>query len=143
VLKANPTVSTAYSLQIGKTSGLVMTLCGVLKNILLVVASVVFWGTIITGLQVVGYGIALAGLVYYGVGYEGIQAYYSYSKIYARKLWEGSQDTATTQRAAVLRKALVISMYTTIAVLLVTGFAIRNGKASEYVQNLTERLDYN
>jgi hypothetical protein len=81
--------------------------------------------------------------VYYGVGYEGIQTYCSYSKIYARKLLEGSQDITTTQRTTALRKALVISMYTTIVVLLVTGFAIRNGRASEYVQNLAERLDYN
>ncbi|KAH8599828.1 triose-phosphate transporter family-domain-containing protein [Bisporella sp. PMI_857] len=39
---------------IGKTSGLVMTLCGVLKNILLVAASVLIWGTIITWLQFSG-----------------------------------------------------------------------------------------
>ena len=139
----NAATPDAYTLQIGRTSGLVMTLCGVLKNILLVVASVVFWGTIITGLQIVGYGIALVGLVYYGVGYDGILTYYAYSRAYAMKLWEGRNDTATTQRPTLLRKALVISLYTTVVVLLVTGFAIHNGKASEYIQSLTDRLDYN
>ncbi|KAL3423244.1 duf250 domain membrane protein [Phlyctema vagabunda] len=61
---------------IGKTSGLVMTLCGVLKNILIVVASVMIWGTIVSPLQILGYSIALAGLVYYGVGYQGIRTYF-------------------------------------------------------------------
>ncbi|PMD46184.1 TPT-domain-containing protein, partial [Hyaloscypha variabilis F] len=50
---------------LGKTSGLIMTLCGVLKNILLVLASVVLWGTVIMPIQALGYGIALLGLVYY------------------------------------------------------------------------------
>ncbi|KAF4584491.1 triose-phosphate transporter [Ophiocordyceps camponoti-floridani] len=55
---------------IGKTSGLVMTLSGILKNILLIVVSVIIWRTEITPLQGVGYTIALAGLTYYSVGYD-------------------------------------------------------------------------
>lgn len=47
-----------------------MTLTGILKNILLVVVSVMIWNTQITFVQVVGYTIALAGLVYYSLGYE-------------------------------------------------------------------------
>jgi hypothetical protein len=47
-------------------------LCGVLKNIGIVGISVLIWGTIISGLQIFGYTIASAGLVYYGLGYEGI-----------------------------------------------------------------------
>lgn len=64
-------------LQIGKTSGLVMTLCGVLKNILLVYASMAVWGTIVGGLQAFGFSIALAGLVYYSIGHDGVVTYYS------------------------------------------------------------------
>ncbi|RGP79965.1 triose phosphate 3-phosphoglycerate phosphate translocator [Fusarium longipes] len=55
---------------IGKTSGLVMTLSGILKSILLVAASVVIWSTHISLLQTLGYSIALMGLVLYSVGYE-------------------------------------------------------------------------
>ncbi|KAL6701025.1 triose-phosphate transporter family domain-containing protein [Trichoderma pleuroticola] len=55
---------------IGKTSGLVMTLTGIFKSILLVVASVLIWSTQITFLQTVGYTIALAGLTYYSLGYD-------------------------------------------------------------------------
>ncbi|KAL7974702.1 TPT domain-containing protein [Trichoderma sp. SZMC 28014] len=55
---------------IGKTSGLVMTLTGIFKSILLVVVSILIWSTPITFLQTVGYTIALAGLTYYSVGYD-------------------------------------------------------------------------
>jgi len=55
---------------IGKTSSLVLTLCGVLKDILLVVASMIIWGTVVTPLQFFGYTIALGGLVYYKLGNE-------------------------------------------------------------------------
>lgn len=57
---------------IGRTSSLVLTLCGVLKDILLVAASMMIWGTIVTPLQFLGYSIALAGLVYYKLGGEQI-----------------------------------------------------------------------
>jgi hypothetical protein len=60
--------------QIGKTSGLVMTLTGILKNILLVIISVMIWHTSITGIQFLGYAVALAGLVYYSVGWDQIAA---------------------------------------------------------------------
>jgi len=125
---------------IGKTSGLVMTLCGVLKNILLVVASVVIWGTIVGWLQIVGYGIALAGLVYYGVGYEGIQTYYKVSSEYAKSLWEITSATETVERSSLLRRVMLVGMYTTIVVLLVGGVAIRTGTAPEFLLALTDRL---
>ncbi|EMR63254.1 hypothetical protein MGN70_012385 [Eutypa lata] len=62
---------------IGKTSSLVMTLCGVLKDILLVAASMLIWGTPISALQAFGYSIALGGMVYYKLGYEAIKGYAS------------------------------------------------------------------
>jgi hypothetical protein len=59
--------------QIGKTSALVLTLSGVLKDILLVVASMVIFHDPVTPLQALGYGIALMGLVYYKLGAEGVR----------------------------------------------------------------------
>ncbi|KAJ5266988.1 sugar phosphate/phosphate translocator [Penicillium angulare] len=58
---------------IGKTSSLVMTLCGVLKDILLVAASMMLWNTPVTALQFFGYSIALIGLVYYKLGGDKIR----------------------------------------------------------------------
>ncbi|EJD40218.1 TPT-domain-containing protein [Auricularia subglabra TFB-10046 SS5] len=50
---------------IGVGSGLILTLAGVFKDILLISSSVLLFGAPITPLQVFGYGIALAGLVIY------------------------------------------------------------------------------
>ncbi|CAK3818151.1 sugar phosphate phosphate translocator [Lecanosticta acicola] len=58
---------------IGKTSAVVLTLSGVFKDILLVVASMVIFGDPVSGLQVFGYAIALGGLVYYKLGADGVK----------------------------------------------------------------------
>ncbi|KAJ5293768.1 hypothetical protein PENANT_c002G06406 [Penicillium antarcticum] len=62
---------------IGKTSSLVMTLCGVLKDILLVIASMMIWNTPVTALQFFGYSIALLGLVWYKLGGDKMREYTS------------------------------------------------------------------
>jgi hypothetical protein len=61
---------------IGKTSSLVLTLSGVLKDILLVILSVIIWSTPVTALQMFGYTIALSGLIWYKIGGEQAQAAY-------------------------------------------------------------------
>lgn len=61
--------------QIGRTSSLVLTLCGVLKDILLVVASMVIFRDPVSGLQFFGYSIALAGMIYYRLGAEKLKEY--------------------------------------------------------------------
>lgn len=55
---------------------MVLTLSGVLKDILLVVLSVIIWSTPVTALQMFGYSIALGGLIYYKLGGEQAQAAY-------------------------------------------------------------------
>ncbi|KAM3514862.1 hypothetical protein MY11210_001467 [Beauveria gryllotalpidicola] len=62
-------------LLIGKTSAVVLTICGVLKDILLVVASMVIFGSQVTALQFFGYSIALGGMVYYKLGHEQIKGH--------------------------------------------------------------------
>lgn len=122
---------------IGKTSGLVMTLCGVLKNILLVLASVLLWGTVIMPLQVFGYTIALIGLIYYGVGYEGILTCYAYTSKFAKQIWEGESsekkfESASTGRergGRIVRKVVIVGIFMLCAVGLVAGFAARRGQA--------------
>ncbi|PYH66016.1 SDR family oxidoreductase [Aspergillus vadensis CBS 113365] len=80
VLLANAAVGFMLNVSIfvliGKTSGLTMTLVSVPKNILLIVCSVVIWGTQITSLQMVGYAIALLGLLYYSLGWATIRGAY-------------------------------------------------------------------
>ncbi|OIW29613.1 TPT-domain-containing protein [Coniochaeta ligniaria NRRL 30616] len=79
---------------IGKTSGLAMCLTGILKNILLVIASVVIWKTAITPLQFVGYGIACFGLVYYSLGWEQMAVQSAAGWAYAKKAWEDESTTS-------------------------------------------------
>jgi len=55
-------LNVAVVLLIGKTSALVLTLAGVIKDILLVILSMTIFGSPVTGLQYIGYGIALVGL---------------------------------------------------------------------------------
>ncbi|KAH7033370.1 triose-phosphate transporter family-domain-containing protein [Microdochium trichocladiopsis] len=60
-------------LLIGKTSGLVLVLTGILKNILLVAFAVVFTGERITISQALGYATALLGLVIYQAGWHDLR----------------------------------------------------------------------
>ncbi|KAA8641301.1 solute carrier 35 member [Aspergillus tanneri] len=61
-------LNVAVVLLIGKTSAVVLTMAGILKDILLVVASMVIFLDPVTMQQFFGYSIALAGLVYYKLG---------------------------------------------------------------------------
>jgi len=79
VLLANAMVAFGLNVSvvflIGKTSSLVMTLSGVLKDILLVCASMLIFADPVSGIQAFGYTIALAGLVYYKLGSEKLKEY--------------------------------------------------------------------
>ena len=44
-----------------------------LKDIMLVVASMIIWGTQVTGLQFFGYSIAIGGMLFYRLGYEQLR----------------------------------------------------------------------
>ena len=104
-------------LQIGKTSSLVLTLCGVLKDVLLVIASMIIWGTQVTGLQFFGYAIALGGMVYYKLGYDAIKGYAGEA---------GRQWADFGNRQPILRRIAII------ALVLMAVFAMLNGLAPSY-----------
>ncbi|KXX81727.1 hypothetical protein MMYC01_200689 [Madurella mycetomatis] len=117
---------------IGKTSGLVMTLTGILKNILLVIISVMIWHTAISWLQFIGYSIALAGLLYYSLGWDQIVAVSSAAWVYSRGIYEsvsnnasvpgsGGSDDAGRLPAAV-RRALLTGVAAVVLIVLVGGF---------------------
>lgn len=91
--------------QIGKTSSLVLTLCGVAKSISLIGASTVIWGTVVTPIQFVGNGIAMAGLVYYNVGGEKLQDITENTRSRLARFWQ--QRSRTTR--VVLAVGLVVA----------------------------------
>ena len=91
-----------------------MTLCGVLKDILLVAASIAIWGTPISLLQYFGYSIALAGLVYYKLGAATITATFSD----LGRMWAeyGAKHPA-------LRKVIVFAGVVSLMVMILLGIA--------------------
>ena len=91
-----------------------LTLCGVLKDILLVCASIAIWGTPISGLQYFGYSIALGGLIYFKLGGETLKA--QFGEI--NRLWAeyGARHPA-------LRKVLVFGVVILLVILLLGGIA--------------------
>ncbi|TPX07875.1 uncharacterized protein E0L32_010450 [Thyridium curvatum] len=99
---------------IGKGSALVMTLCGVLKDVMLVVASMIIWGTPVSGLQFFGYSIALCGMVYYKLGFDAIKGYAG----------EGQRQWAEFgARRPVMRKVIVIAGAVVFIFVLLGGLA--------------------
>ncbi|OQE46152.1 hypothetical protein PENCOP_c001G01850 [Penicillium coprophilum] len=92
---------------IGKTSSLVMTLCGVLKDILLVAASMFLWQTPVTGLQFFGYSIALMGLVWYKLGGDKMREYTSS----AGRAWAEYGNNRPAQRKFVVFGAAALMFF--------------------------------
>ncbi|KAJ5891027.1 sugar phosphate/phosphate translocator [Penicillium subrubescens] len=92
---------------IGKTSSLVMTLCGVLKDILLVAASMFIWSTPVSGLQFFGYSLALVGLVYYKLGGDKIREYTGQ----ANRAWAEYGNTRPAQRRFVIFGAAALIFF--------------------------------
>lgn len=112
---------------IGKTSSLVLTLCGVLKDVLLVVASMLIWGTQVSGLQFFGYSIALIGMLYYKLGADQLKGYAAE----AARQWSELGNTRP-----VLRKLILVGGVVTLIFLLFGGVAPRY--APDYVPNVNE-----
>jgi hypothetical protein len=120
-----------------------MTLTGILKNILLVIISVMIWHTAITPLQFLGYSVALAGLLYYSLGKDQLVALGQAAWVYARGGYEavrgspqqpGSADEQGQGQGqgqgglpAAVRRALVMAVVAVVVLVLVGGFFYRAG----------------
>ncbi|KAK7552570.1 triose-phosphate transporter family-domain-containing protein [Phyllosticta citricarpa] len=114
---------------IGKTSSLVLTLSGVLKDILLVFASMLIFRDPVSGLQAFGYSIALSGLVYYKLGAEKLKEY----------VGQGGRAWAEYgSRHPALRKLIVFGITIFIVFVLLGGLAPHF--APEYDQYAKNKL---
>lgn len=89
-----------------------MTLSGVLKDILLVMASMLIFRDPVSGLQAFGYTIALFGLVYYKLGSETLKEY----------VGAGQRSWADFGvRRPILRRLVLIAMVIMTVFLLLVG----------------------
>ncbi len=100
-------------MKIGKTSSLVLTLCGVLKDILLVGASMMIWGTPVSPLQMFGYSIALGGLVYYKLGADKIKEYLGHGG----RAWAEYGVKHPIMRKVIVLGAVLMTMLLTMGML--------------------------
>lgn len=109
-----------------------MTLCGVLKDVLLVGASIAIWGTPISGLQYFGYSIALGGLVYYKLGGATIRSQFSEMG----RTWAefGANHPA-------LKKLIVFGGVILVVFVLVGGLAPQVGYDSTYLTSVVKNGD--
>jgi hypothetical protein len=116
-----------------------MTLTGILKNILLVIISVMIWHTAISGLQFVGYTIALAGLVYYSLGWDQITALAQATWLSMRGGYEslsggaagaGTPEEQQGRLPAAVRRALIMGVAAILVLVLAGWFFYGDGIAS-------------
>lgn len=106
-----------------------MTLCGVLKDVLLVMASIAIWGTPVSGLQYFGYSIALGGLMYYKLGAETLKKQFA----------EGQRTWAEYgAKHPAMRKAIVFGMLLTLFFLLLGGIAPSVGYNTKYMSSIID-----
>ncbi|KAH9880973.1 hypothetical protein J1614_001466 [Plenodomus biglobosus] len=92
---------------IGKTSSLVLTLSGVLKDILLVFASMFLFKDPVSLLQAFGYSIALGGLIYYKLGGEKLKEYLGQGSM----KWQELGHTRPVLRKLMIFTAVIISVF--------------------------------
>ena len=90
-----------------------MTLCGVLKDILLVAASMLIWGTPVSGLQFFGYSIALGGMVYYKLGGDSIKGVVSEGG----RRWAEYGAVRPAQRKMVILGAVLFTLFLALGAL--------------------------
>ncbi|CUS15617.1 unnamed protein product [Tuber aestivum] len=124
---------------IGRTSSLVLTLCGVLKDILLVGTSVVVWGSTVSLTQLVGYSIALAGLVIYKLGADKIREQYQRLHNDGSTAWEEFGEKHPTRRKVSIGGAAALIFVMALGVMFGTGkteiqsVPLEGGESSEVV----------
>ena len=109
-----------------------MTLCGVLKDILLVAASIAIWGTPVSGLQYFGYSIALCGLVYYKLGGATLKSQLSDMS----RAW-----TEYGMKHPGMKKLIVFSGIVFVLFVLLGGLAPYVGYGSTYLTSIVKNGD--
>jgi hypothetical protein len=106
-----------------------MTLSGVLKDILLVIASMVIFFDPVSPLQAFGYSIALGGLIYFKLGGEKIKGY----------LAEGQRSwTDYGARHPIMRKTIIFG--TILLIFFVVFGSVAPAIAPEYNEYAKQKL---
>jgi Flp pilus assembly protein TadB len=108
-----------------------MTLTGVLKNILLVVISVMIWNTHISWLQTLGYAVALGGLIYYSVGYDQLAQGWKIASTSLVTMWTSPSPHGGISVG--MRRVIIVVMGVLTFILLIAGLGYGTGVADKGV----------
>ena len=108
-----------------------MTLSGVLKDILLVVASMLIFRDPVSGLQAFGYTIALCGLVYYKLGADKLKDYISHGQ----RSWADFGARKPIARRLVAIAGAFVFILVVLAAVSSTGVAGDKFNAAKAVQD--------
>ncbi|EHA47447.1 hypothetical protein MCOR07_009041 [Pyricularia oryzae] len=111
-------LNVASVMLIGKTSSLVLTLSGILKNILLIVVAVLFYAEKVSLMQFVGYSIALGALTYYSLGWDVIKSRSVAAADWTRAMFSSSGDAGLSPA---VRRALILGVVMLLLVLVTFG----------------------
>ncbi|KAL2886259.1 putative sugar phosphate/phosphate translocator [Ceratocystis lukuohia] len=132
------TLNIASVFLIGKTSSLVLVLAGILKAILLVVLSVIIWGTPIAPLQILGYGIALGGLTVYSLGWDQMKTLTIAGVAYTRAFVSEEGRMSPLMRRSVIVFVSVIVMFFLMSHMFPAGAIPEPGQVSEAAEQARE-----
>lgn len=109
---------------------MVLTLSGVLKDILLVVASTLIFHDPVTGIQIGGYGVALSGLIYYKLGAEKMKEYFG----------QGTKSIANyRQTHPALAKLIMFGIFVFFIIVVMGG--LFSFAPSEYTSSAQARVN--
>lgn len=106
-----------------------MTLTGIFKSILLVIVSVLIWNTTISFLQFIGYGIALAGLAYYSLGWDQIVSVSTGFASWLKTIFDLSGVSEARLPPGIRRILIAVAAAITVAI-LVAGVLYGTGYGS-------------
>ena len=84
-----------------------------LKDIILVFASIAIWGTPVTGLQFFGYSISLAGMVWFKLGGDAIKSYIAEGG----RQWAEYGAKRPVQRKVVIFLSVILTLVLVLAAL--------------------------
>jgi hypothetical protein len=115
-----------------------MTLCGILKNILLVIISVMIWHTAVSWLQILGYAIATAGLIYYSLGWEQIKTQSFAALAWTKSFVESPQLDESRLPAAYRRLAFMV-LAAVLVVMLYFGFTWGANRSADPILHASAR----
>lgn len=97
-----------------------LTLTGILKNVLLIFASVLIWHTHITGLQWIGYPLAIGGLLVYSetVKWDHVASFAAWAK---GAVESGALDENRLPPS--VRRIVIVAAVALITIMLFVGWS--------------------